>query len=539
MPLPLPPDVSPADFKSSLTKFAQAIGPQWVFTSEEDVFLYRDAYSPLWDDKDERLPSAALAPQSAEEVQAIVRIANEFKIPLYSISTGKNLGYGGSAPTVTGSVVVDLKRMNKIIEVDDKRHFAIVEPGVSYFDLHSYIQERGLKVWIDPPDPGWGSLIGNSLDRGCGYTYGSYRDHFDSHSGMEIVLANGELIRTGMGALPGSKTWAEFKHGFGPSVDGLFSQGNFGIVTKMGFHLMPMPDAYMSGMAFVPRREDLIPLVDIINALEHTGVIGQPRYGSPMQSLFGDAAFKAAVNSRPGMTDDQLNQTAKDRNLASWQVELQFYGPPAAIEANWSAACAKISAAIPGARFEILHRHSFPLTQAQSDALPHKAALGVPDLSIFFVGARAKESPEPGDGFMWFSSVIPKSGEAIFEAQKVYRAAAWDLGVEPTISPFSTPSSWYRTFILISGLPISRSDSELNQKSRRLYETYARAAAAAGFGEYRAPAIFHSLVSDTYSFNGHALRRFIETMKDTVDPNGILSPGRGGIWPKSYREKKA
>lgn len=538
MALPLPPGVSPSEFKSALVKFSAAIGSRWVFTSEDDVNLYRDAYSPLWDEQDERLPAAAVAPESAEQVQAIVSIANEYKIPLYPISTGKNLGYGGSAPIVSGSVIVDLKRMNKIIEVDDKRHFAIVEPGVSYFDLYDYIQQRGLKVWIDPPDPGWGSLIGNSLDRGCGYTYGSYRDHFDSHSGMEVVLPNGDLIRTGMGALPGAKTWGEFRHGFGPSVDGLFSQGNFGIVTKMGFHLMPQPDAYMSGMAFVPRREDLIPLVEIINTLEHGGIIGQPRYGSPMQALLGDRDLKAKINSRAGLSDDALNQLARDRKLASWQVELQFYGSPSAIEANWAAAKSKISSAIPGARFEVLQRHEFPLTEAQKDKLPHKAALGVPDMSIFFVGARAKESPEPGDGFMWFSSVIPKSGEAIFEAQRVYRAAAWELGIEPGISPFSTPSSWYRTFILISGLPISRSDSKLNDQSRRLYETYARAAAAAGFGEYRAPAIFHSVVSDTYSFNDYSLRRFIETMKDTVDPNGIFAPGRGGIWPQRFREKR-
>lgn len=538
MPLPLPPGVSATGFKSALQEIGEVIGSRWVFTSEADVQLYRDAYSPLWGEKDERLPSAAIAPETAEQVQAIVRVANEYKIPLYPISTGKNLGYGGSAPIVSGSLIVDLKRMNKIIEVDDKRHFAIVEPGVSYFDLYNYIEERGLKVWIDSPDPGWGSLIGNSLDRGCGYTYGSYRDHYDSHSGMEVILPNGELIRTGMGALPGAKTWAEYRHGFGPSVDGLFAQGNFGIVTKMGFHLMPQPDAYMSGMVFVPRRADLIPLVEIVNSLEHTGVIGQPRYGSPLQALLGEAELKTRINSRAGVADDELDRLAKDRKLASWQVELQLYGAPAAIKANWAAACSKIAAAIPGAKFEIGQEYEFPLTQAQKDAIPHKAALGVPDLSIFFVGARAKESPEPGDGFMWFSSVIPKSGEAIFEAQKMYRAAAWNLGIEPTISPFSTPSSWYRTFILISGLPISRSDNELNKRSRQLYEAYAQAAAAAGFGEYRAPAIFHDLVSDTYSFNNYALRRFIETMKDTVDPNGIFAPGRGGIWPKRFRGGK-
>jgi len=96
----------------------------------------------------------------------------------------------------------------------------LVEPGVSYFDLYNYIQEHKLKVWIDPPDPGWGSPVGNSLERGGGRT--PMRDHFANHCGMEVVLANGEVMRTGMGAMPGSKTWQQYRYGFGPYVDGMF-----------------------------------------------------------------------------------------------------------------------------------------------------------------------------------------------------------------------------------------------------------------------------------------------------------------------------
>jgi FAD/FMN-containing dehydrogenase len=160
------PGVSGADFSAALTHFAHVVGREWVFTSEDDVALYRDAYSPLKGQADERLASAAVAPDNVEQVQQIVRLANRYKIPLYPISTGRNLGYGGSAPAMSGSVVLDLKRLNRIIEVNDRNHYAIVEPGVSYFDLYNYVQDKGLKVWVDVPDPGWGSLIGNSLERG-------------------------------------------------------------------------------------------------------------------------------------------------------------------------------------------------------------------------------------------------------------------------------------------------------------------------------------------------------------------------------------
>ena len=86
-----------------------------------------------------------------------------------------------------------------------------------------------------------------------------YRNHFDSHCGMEVVLANGEVMRTGMGALPGAKTWQQYKSGFGPWIDGMFSQSNFGVVTKMGFWLLPQPDAYLSGTVTVPKHTRLDP----------------------------------------------------------------------------------------------------------------------------------------------------------------------------------------------------------------------------------------------------------------------------------------
>ncbi|MGH8263546.1 MAG: FAD-binding protein, partial [Steroidobacteraceae bacterium] len=90
-----PPGVSAKDFAAALGQFEAAIGKDWVFTSDEDIDLYRDAYSPFWGEPEERKASAALAPDSVEQVQALVRIANRYKIPLYPISTGRNLGYGG------------------------------------------------------------------------------------------------------------------------------------------------------------------------------------------------------------------------------------------------------------------------------------------------------------------------------------------------------------------------------------------------------------------------------------------------------------
>ena len=200
----LPPGVSSAAFSAALKEFQAAVGSEWVFTSDEDMDLYRDSYSPFWHEKEDRVPSAAVAPDNVEQVQAIVKAANKHKVPLWTISTGKNLAYGGSAPALSGSVVLDLKRMNRVLEVNDQNHYALVEPGVSYFDLYRYIQEHKLKVWIDPPDPGWGSPVGIRSNAAAGVL--RCATILRRCAGWKFVLANGEIMRTGMGAMPGSKT---------------------------------------------------------------------------------------------------------------------------------------------------------------------------------------------------------------------------------------------------------------------------------------------------------------------------------------------
>jgi (+)-pinoresinol hydroxylase len=543
-----PPGVSAADFQAAITEFERAVGSDWVFTSEADLDLYKDDFSPFLGEPEARWASAAVAPTTVEEVQSIVRTANRYKVPLYPISTGRDLGYGGSAPAYSGCVVVDLKRMNRILEVNEANASCLVEPGVSYFDLYRYIEERGLKVWVDVPDPGWGSPVGNALDRGGGYTRPQFRNHFDAHCGLEVVLPNGELMRTGMGALPGAKTWQQYKTGFGPWIDGMFSQSCYGIITKMGFWLMPRPEAFLAGTVLSTRRDDLHELVRILTLLENGGVTnGMPDLGSPLLGIQTIEEYAKSMADLPQPPIDPellelrdqsdaggnaaLEAYGRRKGLAYWTFGLKFYGPAKVIAAQWEH-CKSEFSSIPGVRFRDGPLVRLPLSEEQRRDV-HWPVFGIPTLNMFSIGARSSTNPNPTHGHMWFSPIIPRNAEAVFEANKVFAAAAREFDLP--VLRFSLPSCyWERAFIFIFGFPVT-TDIKTNQKNRAAFHKLIRIAGEHGWGEYRTAPAFQDAVLAEYSFNQHALRRFHETVKDAIDPNGIMSPGRYGIWPKHLR----
>ena len=537
----LPNGVSVENFKKAVKKFKEIVGEDNVIDNQKDIYLYRDAYSPEWDEETEPIPSLAITPKTAEEISKIVKVANEFKVPLFPISTGKNLGYGSSAPNNRGDIVIDLKRMNKIIEVDDKRNFCILEPGVSYFDFYKYCEDNNLNVFMDMPDPGWGSPVGNALDHGWGYTYGMYRDHFGAHCGMEVVLANGEIMRTGMGALPGAKTFAENKYGYGAYLDGLFAQSNFGIVTKMGFWLMPKPEYYALYSLEAKKRDDLIKIVEILNYLEDSFIIGWPLYRSPLNPPHGkemNAELKSYLTSNSGKPDlEKIQNYALKNKIPYWQIDIPIYGNKESVKANANYIKSRFDE-VEGSNFKLVQEFSLPLKKEEINKIKHKVALGIPSMEIFWLSTRG-ESLEPQDGHVWFSPIIPRDGKELLKCQEVYIDVFHELGMPSPITPFSHPRSWmYRAFCFMLNFGNSRTDIEHNKNLRKAYRKMIEVAAQNGWGDYRAAPTFQDDVYNVYSFNNHILKRFTQELKDAIDPNGIIAPGRGGIWPKHLRGKK-
>lgn len=545
-----PPGLSERQFRQAVNRFIREVGEENVYIEDEDVDLYRDAYSPFWGQEEERIASAAIAPENVEEVQAVMRIANEFRVPVYPISTGRNLAYGGSAPAYSGSVVLDLKRMNRILDVDEVNHSVLVEPGVSYFDLYRHFQENNVRMIIDTPDPGWGSPIGNSLDRGGGYTMAHFRNHFDAHCGMEVVLADGTLVRTGMGALPGAETWQQYKTGCGPWIDGIFSQSNFGVVTKMGFWLMPEPEAYMRGSVLVPHYQDLHKFVEILNYCENVKLFtGMPSLYSPLLGIVPMSRLAESMNEPPQISgrqadlvgaselgySDELQAYALREGIPYWGLDIPMYGPEEVVAAQWAAIKRRFSE-IEGATFKDGDVVNFPVSEGE-EAHIHLPEFGITSLKMFSIISRTPHQPNAWAGHMGFSPIIPRTGQGIIDANRVFQQVAREYHL-PILGAFTLPLLyWERAFIFIFSVIFTR-NPEVDAATVRGIRALIEIAAEHGWGEYRTPPAFQDDVMAQYSFNNNSLMQVHEKIKDALDPNGIISAGRYGVWPKHLRNRR-
>jgi 4-cresol dehydrogenase (hydroxylating) len=508
--------IDKAALDKALKAFAGVVGADHVFTGEEDRIAYSDHFAP--DDQEGRhQPSAGIAPATVEEIQAIVRIANQYRIPLWPISRGKNFGYGGAAPVLKGSVVLDLTRMKRI-EVDRENGTVLVEPGVSFFDLYDYLQANRIPLWLSVPGNSWGSVAGNALDRGVGYT--PYGDHAARICGLEVVLPDGDLVRTGMGAIGTGKTWQLYKPGYGPSWDTMFCQSNFGIVTKLGLWLMPEPESVLGFNVDVDRPEDLGWLIDTLAPLRRENILQQ----SPSIGNWLRAAATMTTRgewAKPGqpLDDGAIAAIRKKFGIGWWGVTLRFYGPLDITEAT-ARVVQKAFNGKPVLRMT-------PTRWVKGDPPEGSPATGVP---VTYPLANANWFGGRG-GHIGFSPCLPVSGDLALR----YFKRNYELHNQYGFDYHPSFAIGERSMNNVNQLLYDQDDPKMVERCDKLFRTLVREAAAEGFAEYRTHIDYMDLVAETFDFNRHALRRLNERVKDALDPNGILAPGKSGIWPAALR----
>ncbi|TAM80629.1 MAG: FAD-binding protein [Acidobacteria bacterium] len=227
------------------------MGRQGVLTRPEDLMLYEyDGLSAL------ETPEAVVFPTTTDQVVRMARLASAWKTPI--IPRGAGTGLSGGAVVTQGGIVVSFARMKKILEIDLENHRARVQPGVVNTDLSLAVADAGYYYAPDPSSQKACTIGGNVAENSGGphtLAYGVTTNHV---LGLEVVLANGEVVRTG------GKCWDLP----GYDLTGLMvgSEGTLGIVTEITVRLMRTPEAVETMLAVYDRVIDATRTVAAITA---------------------------------------------------------------------------------------------------------------------------------------------------------------------------------------------------------------------------------------------------------------------------------
>ncbi|WNY98477.1 FAD-binding oxidoreductase [Sulfurospirillum sp. 'SP'] len=507
----LPKNVSEETMNKAIKEFVKILGADNVLIGAEEMVPYSKIMMAV--DIKDHMPSLALQASTKEEVVEIVKVCNKYVIPIWTFSTGKNMGYGTAAPAQRGSVILDLHKMNKIIEVNPDLCYAILEPGVTYQQLFDYIKEKGYKLWLSCPAPSAiASPVGNTMDRGVGYT--PYGEHFMMQCGMEIVLADGTSFRTGMGGIENSTSWAVFKWGYGPSLDGIFTQSNYGICTKMGIWLMPEPPVFKPFCITFDKVEDVVDIVESLRPLRIANIIPNAfTIASTLYEAAGVVNRSDYVKGNRSITDEEIEKIKKDTGMGTWNVYAALYGTEEANELNWQIIKATLSK-FKNAKFltekEMGHD---PVFKYRSDLM--KGHMTLQEFGLY--------NWRGGGGSMWFAPVSPAEGKHTLNqqalAKKIMNKYGFDYVAEFIVG--------WRDMHHIIDLLYDRNDPDQLKKAHDCYAELVHEFAKQGYGVYRTSSGFMDLVAETY---GKDIHNVFQKIKRALDPKGILSPGKSGIY---------
>lgn len=231
----------------------KAIPKENILSDEAERYVY--SFDASNNQQNKVLPDAVVFVENIEQVLKVVKIANEQMTPIICRGAGTNT-VGACVPT-HGGIVLNFSKMNKILEINPENMTARVQPGVVVGDLQKAVEKQGL---FYPPDPSnlkistiGGSIAQNSAGARC-FKYGATKDYIID---MLVVMANGELIRTGSNTI---------KNATGYNLGSIFigSEGTLGIVVEATIKLIPKPEETQVIMAYFDSVEDSIYAVNKI-----------------------------------------------------------------------------------------------------------------------------------------------------------------------------------------------------------------------------------------------------------------------------------
>jgi len=488
---------------------------------------------------------AVLRPETQQQVASILQIAQRWQVPIYPVSTGNNWGYGSANPVEDDCAILDLSRLDRISDFDPEMGVVTVEPGVTQGALREFLDRNDADYLV--PVTGAGpscSILGNALERGYGIT--PITDHFAAVTKIEAILPDGTLYRTPLSELGGAEIDGLFKWGLGPYLDGLFSQGNFGVVVNMTIALAPAPEtvtAFFFSTKDDAKLEQLVPTVRaVLRALGGSVVAINLLNSQRMLSMMAPFPEDKAIDGV--LPANEIEALAHSYGVPAWSGVGAIYASREVV-----AAAKRTLRRILGPvtdRLVFINRRRVKAARTIARVLPGSLATRVKGMADTLSGAleimhgtpnevalalaywRSGTLPKPGQpknpardgcGLIWFAPLVPIRGNDVRRYTEMIERICPQYGVNPLIT-LTTVND--RCFDSTVPLLFDRRDPDATARAKDCYRALLNAGQKEGFLPYR----LNIDVMDTLNNDGSALPGLASQLKAAVDPNYILAPGR-------------
>jgi 4-cresol dehydrogenase (hydroxylating) len=543
------PRTSRPRLDQALAEWQMLLGEANVLTSDRAA----DHYGANTEGIGRRLV-AALVPQQVEDVAAIIRIAARQRVPIYPVSTGRNWGYGSALPVTDGCALVDLSRLNRIVEFDADLGLVTVEPGVTQRQLAEYLDRHRFPYMV--PVTGAGpdcSLLGNALERGYGLT--PHADHFGGLTALEAILPDGSRYRSALAEMGGDTVNRAFKWGVGPYLDGLFAQGNFGIVTQATLALAPLPERVEGFFFTIPddrRLEGTVAAVqEVLRALG--SVVGGINLMNARRLLAMLEPYpRGRVPAGRIISDALLAELARRHGVTPWVGVGALYGPSGLVRAaraivrdrlrshigkiafltpQRTGRLKRLASWLPGARrSRWFHRLD------RLDALLRHLAGRPSDIALPLPYWKSGTRPRPGQeihpardgcGLLWYAPLVPMVPQMVRAYVETATRICTRHGMESLLTLTSLSD---RCFDSTIPLLFDARDSDEAARAHACHAELMEAGQAAGFLPYRLGVYAMRKMVDADA----PFWRLAGQLKNAIDPHHILAPARYTPEPRGW-----
>ncbi|MCA9138006.1 MAG: FAD-binding oxidoreductase [Planctomycetales bacterium] len=523
---------------AAMAALRERLGNDAVLDREEQLDHYGRTTLPS-----APLPAAVVLGKTKNDVVACVEIAKQFGLHLYPISGGKNWGLGSACPTTEGQIVLDLSGMNRILEVNEELGYAVLEPGVTQGQLYQHLKDKNIDLWLDATGAGPdATIIGNLMERGYGHTPNG--DRFHNSCAYEVILADGTILETGWAHNKESRVSNLSKTGLGPSIDGLFTQSNLGIVVRATIWLIPKPECFTAYAFRLESQDDLCATIDALRPLRSLGVINSVVHLAndyrvisshrrfPHDQLSGEDALPESIRSK----------FREELGLGKWNVLGGIYGTKASVAGvrkSLKKSLKRITRPIfiddkKLSLFDFVYRYSSwvpPVKKLKAKVESGRSAIsllkGEPVRDhLGGSGWRSKLTWEQkptdpldrNDGVIWITPLVPLTSSACNEFLNLIEPIFERHGFEPLL-----------TFVMISErvmccpttICYNREDESETVRANACYQDLLKHSMNHGFPPYRA-----GIQTITSLANNDPYWNFVARLKGELDPKKLIAPGR-------------